>query len=57
MNLKPGDKINFIDTGEGIVVAPVKDIFDLVDPNQKEKTIEMVEELIREHRQEAARRG
>lgn len=50
MNLKPGDKINFIDTGEGIVVAPVKDIFDLVDPNHKEKTIEMVEELIREHR-------
>lgn len=53
-NLKPGDKINFVDTGDGVVVVPVKDIFDLIDPSQKEETIELIEELIHEHKLDAA---
>lgn len=54
-NLKPGDKINFVDTGDGVVVVPVKDIFDLIDPSQKKETIEMIEELIHEHKLDAAK--
>ena len=52
-NLKPGDKINFVDTGEGIFVVPVKSLFDLVNPNEKDRTAAMVKELIREHKIEA----
>lgn len=56
-NLKPGDKISFVDTGEGIVVVPVKDLTELVNPNDKDLTIQMIEELIGEHKQDAAKGG
>ncbi len=52
-NLKPGDKISFVDTGEGIFVVPVKTLFDLINPDEKENTIAMVKELIAEHKIEA----
>ena len=54
-NLQPGDKISFVDTGEGIVVVPVKDLSELVNPNDKDLTIQMIEELINEHKEEAAK--
>ncbi|MHA2250950.1 MAG: AbrB/MazE/SpoVT family DNA-binding domain-containing protein [Candidatus Kariarchaeaceae archaeon] len=54
-NLKPGDKISFVDTGEGIMVVPIKNLFELIDPDQKEITIEMVKELIKEHKEDAAK--
>ena len=55
-NLKPGDKISFVDTGEVIVVIPIKDLYALINPNEKETTIEMVKELINEHKQDTAKR-
>lgn len=54
-DLKPGDKISFVDTGEGIVVVPVKDLFELINPNDREMTIQMVEELIKEHKLDATK--
>ncbi len=52
-NLKPGDKINFVDTGDGIFVVPVKTLFDLINSDEKDRTVAMVKELIREHKIEA----
>lgn len=53
LNMKTGDKISFVDTGDGIFVVPIKDLFDLVNPQEKVTTITMVKELIKEHKLEA----
>ncbi len=47
--LKPGDKISFVDTGEEVVVVPIKKLFDLVDPNEEEIAKNIVQELKSEH--------
>ena len=52
-SLKPGDKISFIDTGDGIKVVPIKDIFDLVDERHKDAIDNMVRELTNEHKMDA----
>ena len=53
LNLKPGDKINFVETSLGYTIVPVVDIFDLIDPKSKELTLEMIEEIHQERRQSA----
>ena len=50
LNLKPGDKINFIKTKTGYIIVPVVNIFDLIDPQSKELTIELIEEVHQERR-------
>ena len=53
LNLKPGDKINFIKTKMGYQIVPVINIFDLIDPQNKELTIELIEEVHLERRKSA----
>lgn len=48
-DLIPGDKISFIDTGEGVVIVPIKNLFDLVDPKEKSIANEVAQELKLEH--------
>lgn len=45
LNISAGDKISFIETEQGFVLVPIVDIFDLVDSNNMEKTIEIIEEI------------
>ncbi len=55
LKLKSGDKITFIDTDDGILILPLLKLSDLVDPKNKEITIQMVKELTAEHKLDAAK--
>lgn len=52
-DLKPGDKIKFVDFGPGIMIVPVKELEELVDPNNLELAIQMAKEITEEHKKEA----
>lgn len=48
-DLNPGDKISFTDTGDGIVIVPIKGLFSLVNPEEKSIANEVALELKNEH--------
>lgn len=52
-NLLPGDKLKFIEIGEEIRIVPIKKISELVDSGNKDKAVEMIKELTKEHKIEA----
>ena len=47
-NLQPGDEISFIETEDGVLIVPVKDLFDLINSDERSLAKEIVEELHRE---------
>ncbi len=49
LKLKPGDKINFVDIGDEIIITPTVNLFDLVNPDEKDVAIEIIHELKKEH--------
>lgn len=53
LNLNPGDKIYFIKTKSGYNIVPVVNIFDLIDPQSKDLSIELIEEVHQERRRSA----
>jgi AbrB family looped-hinge helix DNA binding protein len=55
-DLQKGAKVEFIDTGEGILVVPIIPIEDLfgVDKSRKKLVYEMVREIHDERRREAS---
>ena len=48
-NLKPGDRIEFIELGNEVVVVPVRDLFDLTNAEEAKFARKMIEELKSEH--------
>ena len=53
LNLKPGDRIQFIRTMAGYRIVPIVDIFDLIDEKNKDLTIELIEEIHEERKKMA----
>lgn len=53
LNLKPGDRIQFIKTITGYRIVPIVDILDLIDEKNKDLTIELIEEIHEERRKMA----
>lgn len=51
-DLKPGDEMSFIETSEGILIVPLKKILEVPDSSKYDKTIEMIERIHKERREE-----
>ena len=52
LHLKPGDEVVFLETSEGIVIAPVYDIFSLFVPSEINSAKEFIDELHEERKSE-----
>jgi AbrB family looped-hinge helix DNA binding protein len=52
LNIVPGDEISFVEEDGQIHIVPIRNILDLPDQTLMPKTIELIEELIEEHRNE-----
>lgn len=54
LNINAGDTITFIETPEGFMIVPVKDLFDLINQDEYEIAKEIIQE-IREDRKKETR--
>lgn len=53
LKLNVGDEITFVETDEGFLVVPLKNILEATNPDEMDKAIEIIKELKEEHRNEA----
>lgn len=45
LNLQPGDEVGFLETPEGLIIIPVRDILSLSDPTELQIAKEIISEL------------
>ena len=53
LKVEVGDRLSFVDTGDGIVIVPIKDLFDLIDPTTRDLANRISQELLDDHKKEA----
>ena len=53
LNLEIGDSVSFLETDEGIIIFPIKNILDATNPDELNIAIKIIKELKIEHRAEA----
>lgn len=51
MNLKPGDEVGFLETSDGVIVVPIRNILDLSDPNELPIAKEIISEVHQERQE------
>ncbi len=52
LNLKPGDEVGFLETPEGLIVVPVRDILSLTNPQELSIAKEIISEVHTERQQD-----
>ena len=52
LNLQPGDEVGFLDTPEGLIVVPVRDIISLTNPQELPIAKEIISEVHTERQQD-----
>jgi AbrB family looped-hinge helix DNA binding protein len=52
LNLQPGDEVGFLDTPEGLIVVPVRDIISLTNPQELHIAKEIISEVNTERQQD-----
>jgi len=52
LNLQPGDEVGFLETPEGLIVVPVRDILSLTNPQELSIAKEIISEVHTERRQD-----
>ncbi len=45
LNLQPGDEVGFLETPEGLIVVPVRDILSLTNPQELPIAKEIISEV------------
>ena len=50
LNLQPGDEVGFLETPEGLIVVPVRDILSLTNPQELPIAKEIISEVHKERR-------
>ena len=54
MGLDSGDEVSFLETPEGVMIIPVRDLFDLTNPEELPVAIEIIAEVREERRKEGS---
>ena len=54
LNLQPGDEVGFLETPEGLIVVPVRDIISLTNPQELPIAKEIISEVHTERQQDRA---
>ncbi len=52
LNLQPGDEVGFLETPEGLIVVPVRDIISLTNPQELPIAKEIISEVHTERQQD-----
>ena len=52
LNLQPGDEVGFLETPEGLIVVPVRDILSLTNPQELPIAKEIISEVHTERQQD-----
>ena len=52
LKINVGDTISFVETPEGIMIVPIKNVFELTDPNEYEIAKEIIQEITKERKEE-----
>lgn len=52
MDLKPGDEVSFIESAEGILIVPIKNILDATRPENYDTAVEMLKDIRQERKNE-----
>ncbi len=52
LNLHPGDEVGFLETSEGLIVVPVRDILSLTNPQELTIAKEIISEVHTERQQD-----
>ena len=52
LNLQPGDEVGFLETPEGLIVVPVRDILTLTNPRELHIAKEIISEVHIERQQD-----
>jgi AbrB family looped-hinge helix DNA binding protein len=52
LNLQPGDEVGFLETPEGLIVVPVRDILSLTNPQELPIAKEIISEVHAEREQD-----
>ncbi len=52
LNLQPGDEVGFLETPEGLIVIPVRDILSLTNPQELPIAKEIILEVHAERQQD-----
>lgn len=45
LDIKAGDSVSFIETPEGIMIVPIKNILDLANPKEYDLAMETIKEI------------
>ncbi|MCE7733265.1 MAG: AbrB/MazE/SpoVT family DNA-binding domain-containing protein [Candidatus Heimdallarchaeota archaeon] len=52
LDLKPGDEVSFVESAEGILIVPIKNILDATNSDNYDIAVEMVKEIRQERNTE-----
>ncbi len=52
LNLQPGDEVGFLETPDGLIVVPVRDILSLTNPQELPIAKEIISEVHTERQQD-----
>ncbi|MHA1990822.1 MAG: AbrB/MazE/SpoVT family DNA-binding domain-containing protein [Candidatus Hodarchaeales archaeon] len=52
LKIKAGDTISFVETPEGMMIVPIKNIFELTDPKEYQIAKEIIREITKDRKEE-----
>lgn len=55
LNISPGDEISFLESENGYIIIPIKNILDLTNPDELPIAKEIIEEIRKERQEEATK--